>query len=166
MPVGSEGLIAGPYTVTWNSTSVGIFLGDENVPSIIVRNLEEPIANSDKYGKTKIDGIHMGQMWIFQGVLMEYSKGTPVVDPFGTFGSALGVIGVLRWTLAKALVLTAVSGTSAAATPATLTSNKTIQSADFDAKVTFGPQLRVVPIRLDMLPYDVGAGAVGFNVKT
>jgi hypothetical protein len=166
VPIGGEGVIAGPYTVTWNGTSVGVFLGDEDLPSIVKRDFERPIDNTDKYGRAKVDAIHLGSAMWFQGVLLEYAKGIPVADPFGTFGSALGTIGVLKYSLAKALVLTAVAGTSAATTPATITANKTIQSADFDIKQVYGPRERVVPVKLDMYAYDVGAGAIGFKTQT
>lgn len=166
MPVGGESVIAGPYTVTWNGAALGIFQGDEDVPTITKRDFERPINRTDKYGQTKIDAIHMGSAMWFQGVLLEYAKAIPAADPFGVFGGALGTIGLLKYSLGKALVLTAVAGTSASSTPATLTSNKTVQTADFDIGVRFGPQERVVPIKLDMYAYDVGAGVIGFKTQT
>lgn len=166
MPMLTEAIVAGPYTITYNSVALGIFEGDEGVPSIEQTQFEQPVNSTDRYGRTKIDAVWMGNQYVFQGILMEYAKALAALDPVGTFGSSIGSAGVLKQTLAKALVLTAVSGTSAATAPATLTANRAVPAADFNAKLAFGPQYRKAPIKLDLLPYDVGAGAVGFFVKT
>lgn len=166
MPFGSEALVAGPYTCTWNGTSLGIFQGDNDVPTIVHQHRAVPIDKTDKYGALKIDSLHHGMSFMFQGVLMEYAKALAVIYPFGTFGGNVGVIGKLKFSMCQALVLTAVAGTTAATAPATLTAGKTIAADDMVTQLMYGPQLRVVPIKLEMYPYDVGGGTVGFFVMT
>ena len=51
MPVGSETLIDGQYTVTWNSTSLGIMKADDGIPTLEVNVKAQPIAGTDAYGK-------------------------------------------------------------------------------------------------------------------
>lgn len=77
----------------------------------------------------------------------------------------LGTIGVLLYTLAQSLVLTAVSGTSASASPATFTAAKTILLPSFATRLVYGPTLRTVPLRFRLYPYD-SAGAVIFASQT
>ncbi len=165
MPVGSEGIICGQYTVTYNGSSVGIFQGEAGYPSILYMPQSKPINRTDKYGFTKIDGIRMGEDYQFEGVLLEYLKGIVALHPYGTFGLQ-GVRGTLKWSLAKILVLTAIAGTTAAASPATLTANKAIVADGFQSKLLYGPTERVVPIKLDLLPYDTGGGVEGNFVQT
>jgi hypothetical protein len=65
----------------------------------------------------------------------------------------MGVIGRLRYDLSQALVLTAIAGTPAASSPATLTASQAILAANFPWKLLFGPTLRKFPLRMDLLPY-------------
>lgn len=166
MPVGGEQLIAGPYTCTWNGAPVGIFRGEEDVPTFVQQSRAQPVESTDRWGRTRIDSVHLGAAYFFQGVLMEYPKALPILWPFGVFGSVLGTIGVLKYQLSKPLVLTAVAGTTASNSPATATAGKTLISDDFDTRIFFGPTVRTVPIKLDVYPYDVGGGVYGFIAMT
>lgn len=125
------------------------------------------IAFSSKYGKTKIDSIGLGINWTLQCVAMEAPKAYSLsalspLWPFGALG-LLGIIGLLKYGLALPLVLTAVAGTSAAAAPATLTAPKAVLADDFQSKLVFGPDLRIVPLKFDLLLATVSATVGHFS---
>lgn len=159
MPVGSEALAAGQYTVSYNGTSVGIFEGEQGYPSILFIPQSKPIDRTDAYARMKVDSLRLGEDYQFEGVLMEYAKGIAALFPYGVFGRQ-GVRGTLKWSLAAALVFTAIAGTSASATPATITASKAILADGFQSKLVYGPDIRVVPVKMDLLPYDGGGGVI------
>lgn len=149
--------IAGQYTVTYNGVAMGIMEGDDGVPTIEQTSHGEEIRNTDAYGKSLIDVIYQGADWFAQYMCMEYKAG-PISAfwPFGAVG-VMGVIGRIEQDLAAALVLTAIAGTPAAASPATLTAAKAILAPGFNTKLLYGPTLRKVPIRQVLLPYVSGS---------
>ena len=164
MPVGSETLIAGQYTVTYNSSSMGIMEGDAGVPTISQSAHEENINNTDKYGKSSIDGVYQGGDFFCSFTCMEYKASTIAAWwPYGSIG-AMGVIARLRYSLASALVLTAVAGTPAESSPASVTCNKAILAGGFNTQLLFGPLLRKLPIRLQLYPHSNG-GTVWFTTS-
>jgi hypothetical protein len=67
------------------------------------------------------------------------------------------------YSLASALVFTAVAGTSAAASPATQTLSKTVLMPGFSSRLVYGPTLRKVPLRFRVYPYDSGGNAIFFS---
>lgn len=155
MPIGGEVLLVGEYTVTWNSVALGLFQGEDGYPTLVPMPRSKPINRTSKYGFTKIDSIHLGTDYTLEMVCMEASKAYSLsalspLWPFGLLG-ALGIIGLLKYGLALPLVLTAVAGTSAAAAPATMTSAKAVLADDFQSKIVFGPDLRIVPLKFDLL---------------
>jgi hypothetical protein len=153
MPAGSETLIAGQYTVTYNGTSCGIMEGDAGVPTIEATNHAEPVNNTDAYGKSMIDAIYQGGDHFASFQCMEYKAGSIAAFwPFGALG-VMGVIARLYYDMSSALVLTAVAGTPAANSPATLTASKSIIAPGFNGRLLYGPTLRKVPIRLALLPF-------------
>lgn len=153
-----ETIICGQFTVTYNSVALGIFEGDAGSPGIERINHGAPIANTDAYGKTMLDYIYQGVDYVFSGVCMEYKAG-PIAAwyPWSATAGALGTIGRLAYAVSLALVLTAVSGTPAAATPATLTASRAIIPPTDTSKIMFGPMVRTVPLRLQLLPYTSGS---------
>lgn len=154
MPVGSESLISGPFTATYASVALGVFEGDSGLPTIERVDSAEDVGNTSAYGKAVIDSIFQGSNFTCQFTCLEYKSGPlSAFAPYhATFG-AMGTVGVLLYSLAAALVLTAVSGTSASATPATLTASKAILLPGFAARLVYGPTLRKVPLRLRLFPY-------------
>lgn len=154
MPAGSETIIAGQYTVTYGGVALGIFEGDAQVPAIEWVHKTEPIANTDAYGKTTIDHIGQGLDAFFSGTCLEYKAGPiSAMWPLSTTLGRLGVIGRLYYDIAAALVLTAIAGTPAVTSPATLTASRSILAPGFNVKLLYGPTLRKVPLRLQLLPY-------------
>lgn len=164
MPVGSETLIAGPYTATWNSVALGIFEGDASLPTIERTDVVEDVGNTSAYGRTIIDGVFLGSNWTAQMVCMEYKAGPlAAFAPYHATLGRLGTIGVLIYTLSQALILTAVSGTSAASTPASLTASKSLLLPGFAARLVYGPTIRKVPLRFRLLPYDSAGATIHFS---
>jgi hypothetical protein len=153
-------LVDGQYLCSILGASVGIFEGDGGVPSVEQTSYEEAVNNTDAYGKSRIDGIYQGGDSSFAGTLMEYkAAGIAAMWPYGAPG-VMGIIGRLRYALAGALVLTAISGTPAASSPATLTATYAILAANFPIKLLFGPTLRKIPLKMDLLPYAGGSGVI------
>lgn len=166
MPVGGEQLVAGPYTCTWNGAPLGIFEGDDRVPTIQQTPRAQRVENTDRWGRIPIDSVHLGAVTVFMGTLMEYPKALPVLWPFGIWGADVGPVGVLKYTLARPLVLTAISGTTAGDSPATLTAAKAIIADDFDVTLKFGPTVRVVPIKMDLFIYETSPNKFGSHTMT
>ncbi len=160
MAIGGEQFICGQYTATWNSLAMGIFQGDNDVPAIISIPKGKAINNTDKYGYAMIDGVHMGYDYRFEGILMEYPKAIAILNPFGVFG-VQGTPGMLKYFFGKPLVLTVVNnGTTAVGNPNTLTAPKAMIAQDFDARIFYGPNLRVVPMKMDLYPSVLVAGQI------
>jgi hypothetical protein len=169
MSVGGEVLIVGPYTATWNGVALGLFQGEGGLPTITSVGKAKGIASTNLYGLTTIDSIHLGRDMFFDAILMEYLKGVAALWPFDDW-MGLGLpVGTLKRALSQPLVLTAVAGTPAAASPATLTMSKAILADDHQGKIIYGPEVRTVPLRMQLFPYDRDAGAgvdIGFGVET
>jgi hypothetical protein len=169
MSVGGESLISGPYTATWNGVGLGLFQGEGGLPTITSVGKAKGIASSNLYGLTQIDSIHLGRDMFFDAVLMEYTLGVSALWPFDDFYGLGLPVGTLKRALAQPLVLTAVAGTPASSTPATLTMSKAILADDHQGKIVYGPELRTVPLRMQLYAYDRDAGAgvdIGFGVET
>ncbi len=164
MPVGGEVLIVGEYVVTYNSVAIGILEGDAGLPTLSQMTKAEPIANTSKYGKSTLDAIYQGADWFAQFTCLEYKAGPLAAFwPFHATLGHMGIIGRLYFDLALPLVLTSIAGTPAATTPATLTATRAILAPGFNTQLLFGPTLRKVPIRLQLLPFDVGGAPSWFT---
>lgn len=145
--------IAGQYTLVYNGVSVGICEGDAGVPTIEETNHAEQINSSDAYGKTLIDGVYQGGDFFAQYTCLEYKAGSLAAFwPFAAIG-VMGIIGRMLSDIAAPLVMTAIAGTPAANSPATLTASKAVLAPGYNTKLLFGPTLRKVPIRQVLLPY-------------
>lgn len=158
MAIGSAVFIAGAYTITWNSLAIGICLGDEQSPLLEYTNLQKPIDNTDRYGRSIVETIYTGGNWFAQYTALEYKAGPlAVAFPFGA--SAAGVMGTiarLGSDIAQSLVFTSTAGTPAASTPTTITAAKALLAPNWNVRLLYGPTLRMVPIRQVLLPYDSG----------
>jgi hypothetical protein len=163
MSLGGEVLVVGSYAVTWNAVSLGIMHGEEGVPTIIQVPKSRPINNTDKYGDSKIDSIHRGVEYWAEMVCQEYLKGLTALCPWAAAFGEHGLPGVLKYSFAAALVFTAVAGTSAATSPATLTASKAVLADDHQTRLPFGPVLRTVGLRFDLMPYIASLKNVSFT---
>lgn len=151
--------IAGPYTGSYDGTSLGMM---ENGYFLEKIDLSEEV-RADLHGSEIADLIDMGSDWYIDYVMQEYGAGalkallawqvaasaSPTLGGRGQPGRT--AIGSGR---AKSLVLTAIAGTPAASSPATLTASKAIIAPGHAARMLYGPSLRQVPMRQLLLPAD------------
>lgn len=141
--------IAGPYTVTYNSNSLGVI---EDAPQIEVTPSVDGIVG-DNYADSIQDGVYRGGNMYCDMVLQEYNAAGALAAfwPFADAFGKLGQVGTLLSSFAAALVFTAVTGTTA--TPATVTADKAVLAPNFPIRLLFGSRLRNVPLRFQFLPY-------------
>ncbi len=147
MPLGT--FVVGAYTGTFDSVALGIT--DEGYELSWEPRLEA-IQKSDVYGDAMIDTIYRGVDYFCQTEFMEYKAGP--IDAALTF-AALGVVGVigrLGSNEAEPLVLTATTGTPAAAAPASLTAPLAILAPGSNPRMQFNSRLRTIPVRFVLLP--------------
>lgn len=143
--------IAGQYTVTAATQSVG--------------QIQEGVKISHSFMKQLITGDNMAetaQNAVFRGAdvsveyrLMEYNAaGAALV--FWPYGSAYltmdTVIGALDSSVADQLIMSALAGTPAAATPATITLASCVLYEGYPVDILFAPELRTIPIKQRVYP--------------
>lgn len=146
--------IAGKYDVTYGGTTVGQTDGVR----IGWRMHGQPVTG-DNFGDSVQDFIYRGaDVWISM-VLMEYNQAQAreAFWPYAVDGGEpdlglTGTIGRLNSGLTQALVLTALAGTPAAASPATITVDKAILAPGHQIQLLLDPNLRTVPIRFNCVP--------------
>lgn len=153
--------IGGRYSCTYNAVDVGI---SEEGYRIFAALKEEVINESDAFGGSLLDYFYRGGDWSIQAESKEYKAGS--ISPFwpwGALGQMTGSgapIGRLASSVAKALVLTAVAGTPAATSPATVTAANAVLAPGQNGSLLFNSKLRRVPIFLAMLPYTSGGNVI------
>lgn len=151
--------IAGAYTVTWNSVTIGqvsdgIRLRQSNSVEVI---------KGQSLGESTQDGVYQGGDAFIQLESLEYITGAIAAWwPYGDLG-VVGLPGRLLTSLAKSLVLTAVSGTPAESSPATLTASKAILAPNQNLELLFATRLRRVPLMFQLLPYTSGDNSVWYT---
>src|SRR6516164_3904027 len=118
-------IIAGSYTISYNSVSLGV----TELDSVRLSHTPEyEDILGDNFGASIQDGVYRGGNAYVDMVLLEWYKANTTLNdvmsafwPYITNTTAnwgqIGTIGVLATSLAKTLLLTAVSGTPAAAAP-------------------------------------------------
>ena len=148
------GFIAGQYTMTVGSGS-----------PVSAGQLQEGVKISHTFFKQLITGDNMAQSpqnGVFQGGevgveyrLMEYNAAA-AATLFWPYGSAYltmdGVIGALDDSFADQLILSALSGTPAASTPASITMPYCILSEGYPVEILFAPEHRTIPIKQRVYP--------------
>ena len=157
--------IAGAYTATWNSNSLGI---SEQGYKLSQDVKEELINRTDQYAQTTLDSIFQGVDWFAEWTFMEYSAAglAGAISPHASLGQ-LGTIGRSAITsLVKTLVFTSTSGTPAASAPATLTGNCTKLAGGQSVNFSLDSSLRKVPIRMQLYPYTITGSTVGHFTTT
>ena len=156
--------VAGPYTSTYNWQAAGaVDLGiTEKGYNLSVQHVTENVDETDTYGRSVIDQIYQGTNVTLDMVCKEY-KASPLralhpwnataFAPTGASAFRNGLIGLLATAADGVLILTAATGTSAAAAPATLTVTHAIIHESFDLNWLLGPSLRKIPLKFRALPY-------------
>lgn len=148
-------LVAGRYTVTFNSVSLGVLESNgSSDPAIEMIPLAEAVNGTDGWGDADIDFISRGSNAFCQVICKEYKAGSiGAAWPFGGWGYFLTAGLTMGNSYAKVLVLTAVAGTTAASAPASVTANYCLPAPNNPTRLLYGPTLRKVPIRFQLLPY-------------
>lgn len=156
-----ETIVAGPYTGAYSGSDVGIVENGFNLRSTIAK---QQILGGNGYGESVIDSVYLGANWFMQFVGMEYSSAVAAFWTYGALG-VHGLVGRLDYgsSIAAAMVITAVAGTTAAAAPASLTSSQSIMDENINSELSFSPRARFVPITLRLYPYDNSGTVVWFT---
>lgn len=155
--------IAGRYSHTYNSVDTGITRDGFELQQ---DSRAEEISETDLAGETLIDFVYRGGRVTLQYNGKAYKAGA--LTPFWPWGAmgVLGVIGRLASDVALASVLTSTAGTPAATAPASLTGTKAILAPNNPARLLFSSKVREVPVRLELLAYDSGGGALKWFTST
>lgn len=141
--------IAGQYAGTLNAVALGI---TEEGYELQLEPKSDTIERSDAYGDMMLDLIYRGTNYFLQTEFLEYKAGPiAAMQPWNSLGGQ-GVIGRLGSDVATPLVLTATTGTPAAAAPATLTASLAILAPGSNPRAAFNSRLRTVPVRFVCLP--------------
>lgn len=155
--------IAGAYTATYNAKALGQTADGFRLSHQFFKRL----ITGDAGGDTPQDAIYRGKEQNLSMRLIEADKaGIPdLIDPYaGTVGTpwTLGVVGLLDVHGAggvtpaprcKSMVLTAITGTSAATdTQATITLPLSIIAENFPIEILLAPDLREYPLRMRIYP--------------
>lgn len=141
--------IAGPYSVTYGGSDLGIF---EDAPAVDYTPLADDVTG-DNLGGTIQDGVYRGvQIATFAVILQEFSAAGAAAAfwPFSATLYDIGTVGRLLRTLASPLVLTAIAGTTAV--PATLTCDLAVLAPGVPVSMMYGSRLRNIPMRMYCLP--------------
>jgi hypothetical protein len=155
--------VAGHYTATYNSKAVGQTEDGFRIDFTVLKR----IVTGDQFGQTPQDGIYLGQEVFVQYTIIEPEAAGiddirfPYSDTVGTPWE-VGVCGTMDvrgagtgspTSKALSLVLTAVSGTTAANdAEATVTFPLTILAENFPISMLLGNDLRSIPIRQRVYP--------------
>ncbi len=151
--------IAGAYTSTWNSVSILYTRQGWNLHWMLKAERGE---ESDYYGLSLFDICYRGAALTLDATGKIYGAGTtgPLAAWVSTFGQVYVAttkpIAQLASSAAKALVLTAVAGTPAASSPATLTVALAIPAPDNDFTFVFNSAIREAPLKFEALLLDTG----------
>ena len=150
--------IAGGYTAVWNSLSVGQIAAGSRITHQVFKRL----ISGDAYAESPQDGVYRGGEVVIGFTSLEYDAAAiqTIKWPYSATKWDLGTVGRtdVGSSLAKSLIFTAVAGTPAAATPATMTFAKAILHENFPVEVLYAPDLREVPLRMRVYPV---AGILG-----
>lgn len=142
--------IAGAFSATWNNVDIGQTERGWNVENIVH---EEPI-HSDAAGDVPIDAVEQGVEVIVTCDFIEYTKLEAAIKATaGAIGGGFVNAGILRSTLAKALVLTpmALAATSAS-TEATKVFTFPLAIVADNFNILLSSKLRKGPLRFKAYP--------------
>lgn len=161
--------VAGAYTGTLNSVALGIMNDDGFV--LTFQPHADLINDTDQYRRTLIETIYAGIDWRLRYRTKEWNAG--MQGAFAQYGAqgtnpapgmSLGVIGRKGSAISQALVLTAVAGTPAATSPATLTASQALLAPESNIDMKFTAAVREVPIEHVLLPYSTTTGGGTFTI--
>ena len=150
------GYITGQHTVLWDGTTVGETDGI-NMDYVVHKRL----ITGDNQADTPQDAVHRGVELFLQMTLLEFNLAqvTKAMWPWGATFLDHDLVGKLDvGSFAKAIVLTAVAGTPAAADASAdvWTFSTCILAEDFPVSILFTPDLRSIPLRFRVYPSSAG----------
>lgn len=147
------GFIAGQYTCTFDTSALGQTANDS---LRVTHQLFRQLIRGDSFGQTVQEAINQGADMGVVMRLMEFNAAgaSKAFWPLSATLWSMGVIGRLdsAGSLAKSLVLTAIAGTPAASTPASMTFAKASLKENFPVDILFSPSLREVPLSFRIYP--------------
>ncbi len=156
--------IAGAYTATYNRKGAGAAALNYTRQGFNLNFTQkgERIEETDLYALTLIDIVGRGAGLTIDTICKVYSTAVtgalwPWATPLGTVYTGALPLATLASTTPDVIIFTAVAGTPAAASPATLTSKVTL-SPDNANSFKLDSTLREVPLRCDSLLIDSPTG--------
>lgn len=163
--------VAGKFTLTFGSSPGAVGQTREGIRTN--HTIFKQLITGDNFAQAPQNAVYQGAEVFLAYTAIEYNaaKMGALIFPYaatpGTYFS-MGVIGRLdvlndenTSNIAQQLIMTALAGTPAAASPATLTFPFTVLAEGFPIDILFAPALREVPIRQRVYPNASGVfGAV------
>lgn len=149
------GFIAGKYSLTLGGSTVGQI----SQGITISHQFSKQIIIGDNFAETAQDAVFRGANVFCAYTLLEWNAAAAreALWPYGSaYLTMSDVIGVLDSDQVSQIVMTALSGTPAASTPASITMPQAIIAEGQNVDVLFGPELRTVPIRQRVYPNTSG----------
>lgn len=144
--------IAGGYTAVWNNLALGQAADGYRLQHQFFKRL----ISGDSYADAPQDAVYRGGELAIAFRLIEFDAAAiqTLKWPYHATKWTLGTVGRtdVGSSLAKILVLTAVAGTPAASTPASITCALSILHENFPVEILYAPDLREIPIRLRVYP--------------
>lgn len=142
---------AGPYFGTYDASDFG------EVEDVILMStiFSAEAVQSQRYGSSTIDGVYQGGNMFLSMTFKEWGATTRAIfNPFSPTDLGLsGIIGRMNTDIAKQVILTAVSGTTAKEEgPSVRTIPKVLYSPEHNAEYRFGAVQRDVPIVFIVYP--------------
>lgn len=146
----------GYYAMTYDGADCGLV---EGVRRLRRKSKGQPIS-ADKWGDTVIDGVYRGGDCFLQVTFKEWTSTVRgILWPYDADFGDIGQCGRLWSDLAKAIVLTAQSGSPAATNgPATITANLAMIAEENDIEISLGNEQRDVSVLFRLLPYNISTG--------
>lgn len=151
--------ISGPYTATWNGSSLGVQNDDGYV--LVGTYQGQEVNTSDAYGMTLVEAIWRGLNWRLRFRGLEFSRQgiLNAIQAFGAVGSVttsfspvLANVGDRMSKFAQSLVLTSVLG-FAPTMPSTLTALSAIVAPQSNVEYLMTSKVREAPFEMVLLPY-------------
>lgn len=144
--------IAGMYTLTAGASpgAAGQLKQGLKIQHVHYKQL----IKGDNMAEATQDAVNRGVDMFIDYTLIEYNaaRALSLFWPLSSTIYDMGVIGRLDSGIASQIILTALAGTPAAATPATITFPLAILAEGFPLDILYAPELREVPIRQRLYP--------------
>ncbi len=160
VPAASAGFIAGRLTATYGGSTIG----QVSNGFTIEHTPRKRLITGDVMGPdTPQDAVFLGHDVFIEFDLMDYDAAgvASAIWPYGALGTApnVGRMDVAS-TLFAVLVLTdtGVAAVPAENKPHTLTADRAILAPGFPVRLLFAPDLREIPIRMQLYPNTAGTG--------